>query len=649
MTHTPTAAAEEASVPLAAVDELAILRAALVQLKAREAELCDEIRTAATEATRTHVMGENRIALIETRSTRRIDTSLLPADIVSNPDVYSQSTQTVVLLAPVAGATALPADTDELQTTHAILAGLMAAIPAAAEDELDDVAAIEAPAPEAVDPQVEDTADMPLATDEADSQEVAIDDAQPEIIAESASALEIEGDAEIEPLEEGPADDFAITDAVEQNEPETELAAPTAEDEMPEAFATAPESAEEPIAEAVDTAAEAQSVDALMAAPDEQIDAEHNDNAQTEVQTEVEMPADGMTTLEDVREEVMDPCDETQVDNLTDAPATYAMSNSMPDTMADDAADEPVLSAPSPVEPETDAFADAEVASAPAPTADAFDFAQAPEAETPPAAEIEADVPTVSEDAPMIDVPADLSELDDAPLADMTATEQAPAEPADIASDLAAPLEPSETVTRIEMPDTPMPEAHVLAETEVDPTAGMPPMPQATYVPEAPVGEPRPEMASADVDTPQIGTPADAEPQALEATLEGEETPLPLTPEDIADHETLAGTVSDDPIIAPAPPAPSATVMEDQMMAPADLKPTGYADLQPLAGIEEEEIAASFEDDDSMASPTLNAEIERTRALEAEADALAAAVDRGEADLSQIPTFGTQRTAVGES
>ncbi|MBU2868657.1 hypothetical protein [Pacificibacter marinus] len=85
---------------LPAVDELADLRRNLADLRQRELELCDEIRAAATEIGATQVAGDTRMAMIETRRPRQLDTSKLPNEILNNPDMFSAPPQTYVLLWP---------------------------------------------------------------------------------------------------------------------------------------------------------------------------------------------------------------------------------------------------------------------------------------------------------------------------------------------------------------------------------------------------------------------------------------------------------------------------------------------------------------------------------------------------------------------
>ncbi|MBU2935691.1 MULTISPECIES: hypothetical protein [Pacificibacter] len=85
---------------LPAVDELADLRRNLADLRQRELELCDEIRATATELGATQIAGDTRMAMIETRRPRQLDTSKLPNEILNNPDMFSAALQTHVLLWP---------------------------------------------------------------------------------------------------------------------------------------------------------------------------------------------------------------------------------------------------------------------------------------------------------------------------------------------------------------------------------------------------------------------------------------------------------------------------------------------------------------------------------------------------------------------
>ncbi|WP_417241407.1 hypothetical protein [Celeribacter sp.] len=65
--------------------------------------------------------------------------------------------------------------------------------------------------------------------------------------------------------------------------------------------------------------------------------------------------------------------------------------------------------------------------------------------------------------------------------------------------------------------------------------------------------------------------------------------------------------------------------------APRDLKPTGIAELQPLAGLHNEHVAAVLADAQApLESAPMDFELEEAHALEARADALLARVDAGE-------------------
>ncbi|RPE71137.1 hypothetical protein EDD53_0250 [Pacificibacter maritimus] len=85
---------------LPAVDELTALRKTLSELREREEELCDEIRANASELSVQRINGGDRVAVIETRTTRSLDTTLLPVDILNDPAMYTQAKQTYVLLWP---------------------------------------------------------------------------------------------------------------------------------------------------------------------------------------------------------------------------------------------------------------------------------------------------------------------------------------------------------------------------------------------------------------------------------------------------------------------------------------------------------------------------------------------------------------------
>jgi len=90
MTHTP----------LHAIDELANLRGTIAALRLRESELCDEIRTGATERGTLRLEGEKRIAVIEKRKTYQLDVSQVPDEILNDPNLFIASHKTHVLLWP---------------------------------------------------------------------------------------------------------------------------------------------------------------------------------------------------------------------------------------------------------------------------------------------------------------------------------------------------------------------------------------------------------------------------------------------------------------------------------------------------------------------------------------------------------------------
>jgi hypothetical protein len=86
--------------PLDAVDALFELRAELARLREREAELCDEIRSFATENGGRKVSGAQRVAVIETRKPRRISPDRLPQAVLCDPQFFETEEETVVLLWP---------------------------------------------------------------------------------------------------------------------------------------------------------------------------------------------------------------------------------------------------------------------------------------------------------------------------------------------------------------------------------------------------------------------------------------------------------------------------------------------------------------------------------------------------------------------
>lgn len=103
---------------LPAVDELADLRRTLADLRQRELELCDEIRTAATETGATQIAGDTRMAMIETRKPRQLDISKLPNEILTNPDMFSATPQTHVLLWPKASTAKMDAPQDVFERSE---------------------------------------------------------------------------------------------------------------------------------------------------------------------------------------------------------------------------------------------------------------------------------------------------------------------------------------------------------------------------------------------------------------------------------------------------------------------------------------------------------------------------------------------------
>ena len=86
--------------PLDAVDALFELRAQMARLRDLEAELCDEIRSFATENGGEKVFGATRVAVIETRTPTRVDPAKLPHAILSDPHFFATEEETVVLLWP---------------------------------------------------------------------------------------------------------------------------------------------------------------------------------------------------------------------------------------------------------------------------------------------------------------------------------------------------------------------------------------------------------------------------------------------------------------------------------------------------------------------------------------------------------------------
>jgi hypothetical protein len=93
---------------LEAVDELATVRAHIERLRNREAELCDEIRSFATQSGGLRVCGATRDAVIERRRPRRVDLGKLPKEVFLDPGLLLGQTETVVLIWPKSGLAAVP-------------------------------------------------------------------------------------------------------------------------------------------------------------------------------------------------------------------------------------------------------------------------------------------------------------------------------------------------------------------------------------------------------------------------------------------------------------------------------------------------------------------------------------------------------------
>jgi len=94
---------------LEAVDELAEVRAHIERLREREAELCDEIRSFATQTGGMRVCGTSRDAVIEQRRPRRVDLGKLPKEVFLDPNLLIEQTETVVLIWPKTTSAAVPA------------------------------------------------------------------------------------------------------------------------------------------------------------------------------------------------------------------------------------------------------------------------------------------------------------------------------------------------------------------------------------------------------------------------------------------------------------------------------------------------------------------------------------------------------------
>ncbi|WP_157789786.1 hypothetical protein [Celeribacter baekdonensis] len=93
---------------LEAVDELATVRAHIERLRNREAELCDEIRSFATQTGGMRVCGTSRDAVIEQRRPRRVDLGKLPKEVFLDPSLLIEQAETVVLIWPKTTAAAVP-------------------------------------------------------------------------------------------------------------------------------------------------------------------------------------------------------------------------------------------------------------------------------------------------------------------------------------------------------------------------------------------------------------------------------------------------------------------------------------------------------------------------------------------------------------
>lgn len=233
-----------------------------------------------------------------------------------------------------------------------------------------------------------------------------------------------------------------------------------------------------------------------------------------------------------------------------------------------------------------------------------------------------------------------------------------PATPHDLAAEVIKG--PSDTVPRLAEPDSPVAEVagHLAEAPDANPaiirTIGAPLGPKdGTSNHTLETSESGAEMAAEDAvddiidDTSPaafIADPGSSEEPAISATL----VPETLCASDpFVQAEDPFGLKSASPRAASPelPPVEAADATEGA--TPRDLRPTGHADLQPLAGLQEEILARMQADADAPLPPaTLPDALDLARTLEAEAD-LGFGQD-GIADDDTLPAaFSSRRLAIG--
>lgn len=500
--------------PLAAVDDLATLRAEMAALKARELELCDEIRSCATALDAEQVTGLALDARIETRQRMRIDPARLPAEILGNPRFYETCDETCILLWPK-------------------------------------------------------VAESSAATVEGATVSAPMSEAEP-----------------TEPQADDAADNFALTDAVARVEEPTE---------------TAPEAA---------THGEIDGIDG------------------TETLADHDAPADEAETMADPSDIALDASETVETEALDSAPFTESAAD-------DDITDfEPELSDAAPDMPvETLDMTGDEAIDMPdidAPAMEVSDDADELDALEPADMAFEDIGETLETAAPVEDAPTE--EFATGLMADAEVAIIDPVDtPADETLDLGTPVAPSaerstqDVIAELEqafadVPDVAAPEAE--APTALDLTDT-----ESGGITEAPTLDISADTASEmvsdmDADTGTDMPLADIDSDFGGAEMATDDAFADASPAPAADDFVFTADTASAPDDAPE----GAMDAIAEMAAPQDLKPTEHAELQPLAGLNEEEVAIAADDlDTALDAPAQEPELERAADLEAQADALFAA------------------------
>lgn len=583
--------------PLDAVDALFELRAQIAALREREAELCDEIRTYATENDARNVPGVNRVAVIETRRPTRIDPAKLPPAIVNDPYFFESEEETLVLLWPHSSVQAAP--------HSAPLAPLVAA-------------EVETTAPEG---EVEAEAEVTLPTS-------------------------------VEPSVDIPAEEITL-----------EVETPDAAMDTPAFDAPAAEAPAFSALEDDAVAAEPEEIDAL---PDP--DAELASSPVAALDTDAGMPTEEMSFAASM-DEAIPPALDTAFEAELSAPESAAdMTTDLPD-MAEMAAtpDMPTVDAPTPDAPdlaspsmEMETPPETEDMSIAPPALDELDadpvFSEAPASLDMPKMEAEepAAIPEldagVTPEIEMGEMPEPESDVEAIAADDSTP----PADPPQMRTIGVPPQEPDVLAEMLDIAPEPPADPEIAAELPEE--DAMAPAAQGT-----PVTLPEFEIPVEETElTAEIapGLSAELTPEFAAAPEENPEAGIDATPMSAPEPEAAEFSAEDpfglqqQPLRAASPEMPPVNGDNAvEMDTPRDLRPTGHADLQPLAGLHDEEVARALAEADAPLEPaTLPDALDLTQSLEAEADRNFAAEPRnGEATETNATPFASRRiTASGD-